>query len=74
MDIFVGMEQLEGEGIKESILNYSRKFKEWLKPNSADTLLLQSLKMVYKVLAVLVLVAFSPVILLILLFVFFAAL
>jgi len=67
------MEHLEGEGIRETIINYFKKFKEWLKPNSADTLLVQSLKMVYKVLAVLVLVAFSPVIIIILFFVFLAA-
>lgn len=67
------MEHLEGEGIRETIINYFKKFKEWLKPNSTDTLLVQSLKMVYKVLAVLILVAFSPVIIIILFFVFLAA-
>jgi hypothetical protein len=68
------MEQLEGKGIRETVVDYFKRFKEWLKPNGSDTLLIQSLKMVYKVLAVLVLIAFSPVILIILLFVFFAAL
>lgn len=68
------MEQLEGEGIKGTILSYFTKFKEWLKPNGADTLLVKSLKMIYKALAVLILIALSPVILVILIFVFFAAL
>jgi hypothetical protein len=68
------MEQLEGEGLREMILNRLKKFREWLKPNPSDTLLVQSLKMIYKALAVLVLVAFSPVIIVIMLFVFFAAL
>ena len=73
-NIFVSMEQPEGDSLKETILNYFRKFKAWLKPDKADTLIVQSLKMVYKALAVLVLVIFSPVILIILIFVFMAAL
>ncbi len=68
------MEQLKGEGIKEMVVNRFKRLFEWLKPNPADTLLIQSLKMIYKALAVLVLIAFSPVILIVLLFVFFAAL
>ena len=68
------MEPLEGEDIKGTIINYLKRFREWLKPNPADTLLLTSFKMIYKALAVLVLVALSPVIFLILLLVFFAAL
>jgi hypothetical protein len=68
------MEQLEGKGMKETIVNYFKRFREWLKPNGSDTLLVKSLKMVYKVLVVLVLVALSPVLLIILIFAFFAAL
>jgi hypothetical protein len=68
------MEQLKGEGFKELILNKLKQFKEWLKPNPADSLLIQSLKMIYKAVAVLVLIIFSPVILLVMLFVFFAVL
>lgn len=67
------MEHLKGEGIKEMIINRFKRLMEWLKPNPADTLLIQSLKMIYKALAVLVLIAFSPVILILLLFAFFAA-
>jgi hypothetical protein len=68
------MQELEGETIRELVLGRLKRLKEWLKPNPADTTLIKSLKMIYKAAAVLVLIAFSPVILIILLFVFFAAL
>lgn len=68
------MQKLEGEGIRELLIKQINKFKEWLKPNPSDSTLVISLKMIYKVIAVLVLIVFSPVILIILLFVFFAAL
>jgi hypothetical protein len=68
------MEKLEGEGMKEMVINRFKEFKEWLKPNPADTFVIQSLKMIYKAIAVLVLIALSPVILVILIFVFMAAL
>lgn len=68
------MDELEGDGLKETVRKYARNFLEWLKPNKDDSLLVQSLKMIYKVLAVIGLILCSPIILLILLFVFFAAL
>ena len=68
------MEQLEGESIKEMLISRVKRLKEWLKPNPSDTVLIQSLKMIYKALAVLILIALSPVILIILLLVFVAAL
>lgn len=68
------MEQLEGEGLREMITTQATRFKEWLQPNPADSTLIISLKMIYKVAAVLLLIALSPVILVVLLFVFFAAL
>jgi hypothetical protein len=68
------MEEMEDGGIKETILKYFQRFKEWLKPNKEDSLIVQSLKMIYKVLAVVLLLVFSPVIIVILIFVFFAAL
>lgn len=68
------MEEQKDESIKETILKYFERFKQWLKPNKEDSLLVQSLKMVYKILAVLLLIVFSPVIIVILIFVFFAAL
>ncbi len=68
------MEELEGEGIKEMITNKFKQLKEWLKPNPNDSLVIICLKMIYKIIAVLLLIAFSPVIIAILIFVFFAAL
>jgi hypothetical protein len=68
------MEQLEGETLREMIVSRLKQFQEWLKPNPHDTILVISLKMIYKAIAVLVLIAFSPVIIIVLLFVFFAAL
>jgi hypothetical protein len=67
------MEELEGEGFRELLLKKFNQLKEWVKPNPVDTTLVKSLKMIYKVLAVLVLIAFSPVLIVILVFVFFAA-
>ena len=68
------MQELEGESIRESLIKRLNLFKEWLKPNPADTTLVTSLKMIYKVIAVLLLIVFSPVIFIVLLFIFFAAL
>ena len=68
------MQELEGESIRELAVKRLNQFKEWLKPNPTDSTLVISLKMIYKALAVLILIVFSPVILFILLFVFFAAL
>ncbi len=68
------MEELQGESIKEMIVSKFKQLKEWLKPNPEDSMLITSLKMIYKIIAVLLLIAFSPVIIVILIFVFFAAL
>jgi hypothetical protein len=66
------MEELEGEGFKELLIRKLKELQEWLKPNPNDTMLVTSLKMVYKLVAVLILIAFSPVILIVMVFVFFA--
>ena len=68
------MQELEGESIGEILVKRLNQLKEWLKPDAEDSTLVTSLKMIYKAVAVLILIAFSPVILIILLFVFFAAL
>jgi hypothetical protein len=68
------MQELEGESIREMLVKRLNQLKEWLKPDAEDSTTVTSLKMIYKALAVLILIAFSPVILIILLFVFFAAL
>jgi hypothetical protein len=68
------MQELEGESIREMLVKRLNQLKEWLKPDAEDSTIVTSLKMIYKAVAVLILIAFSPVILIILLFVFFAAL
>ena len=60
------MQQLEGEGLKEMVINRFKQLQEWLKPNPADNTLVIGLKMIYKVLAVLVLIAVSPILLVVL--------
>ena len=67
------MQQLEGEGLKEMVINRFKQLQEWLKPNPADNALVIGLKMIYKILAVLGLIAVSPILLVLLAFVFFAA-
>lgn len=61
----------------KSIVDYIRswilKIKEWMKPDPSDHLLLQGVKFIFKCIALLVLIAFSPVIFVVLLFVFLAA-
>jgi hypothetical protein len=68
------MEELQGESIKEMFVGKFKQLKKWLKPNPNDSIVIISLKMIYKIIAVLLLIAFSPVIIVILVFVFFAAL
>ena len=61
------------KGIKEFIKRWLIKIREWMKPDPEDHLLLQIIKFLFKCLALLILIAFSPVILVVLIFVFFAA-
>ncbi len=62
----------------QDIRNYLRKkvaqLKEWLKPAPADPLVLTVVKSIGKAIALLLLIAVSPVLLLVMIFVFFAAL
>ena len=67
------MQELEGETIMELVRRKMQELKMWLKPNPADSLMIVSLKMIYKALAVVALIAVSPVILLALLLAFLAA-
>jgi hypothetical protein len=55
------------------VINRFKQLQEWLKPNPADNTLVIGLKMIYKVLAVLGLIAVSPILLVVLAFIFFAA-
>lgn len=68
------MQELEGESLREMLVNWLKQFREWLRPSAADSIFVTSIKMIYKAVAVLMVIAFSPVILIVLLFVFFAAL
>ncbi len=68
-----GIEDLEGESFGEIIKRYFNTIKEWVKPDPADPVWKIILKSIYKLIAVLVLVALSPVLLVVLLFVFFVA-
>jgi hypothetical protein len=67
------MQQLEGDGLKESVKKKWAELLEWLKPNPRDSGLVIGLKMIYKAIAVLALLAVSPILLVVLLFIFFAA-
>lgn len=67
------MQQLEGEGLTEMVINRFKQLQEWLKPNPANNTLVIGLKMIYKVLAVLGLIVVSPILLVVLAFIFFAA-
>jgi hypothetical protein len=58
---------------KGMIASWFDQFKNWLKPVPEDSNGITFLKSIYKAIAVLVLIAFSPVILIILLVTFFAA-
>lgn len=61
------------KSIFELIKRWFVKIREWMKPDPADGLLLQVIKLIYKSIALLILIAFSPVIIIVLLFVFLAA-
>ena len=63
----------EDKGFIEMIQYKVRQLGEWVKPDPADKPLVRVLKLFYKSIVVLVLIALSPVLLVIMLFVFFAA-
>jgi hypothetical protein len=55
------------------IKRWIAKIGEWMKPDPSDHRLLQVVKFIYKCIALLILIAFSPVIMVVLIFVFLAA-
>ena len=67
------MQQLEGDSMKEMVRKKWAELIEWLKPNPRDSRLVIGLKMIYKAIAVLALIAVSPILVVVLLFIFFAA-
>ncbi|HZH00246.1 MAG TPA: hypothetical protein VEY32_04140 [Flavisolibacter sp.] len=72
----VRIRKLEDEP-QESLADFTRKYYEklkvWLTPDPADSRVLQFVKLFFKGIALLIMIAFSPVIAVILLFIFFAA-
>jgi len=67
------MAEENNTGYIDFIKGWWRSLLEWVKPNPADGLFLKIVKMIFKSIILLILVALSPVILVVLLFVFFAA-
>lgn len=69
---------MEDESVREELRTFIQNkwnaLQEWLKPNPDDSIAIQILKSIYKSLAVLVLIALSPVILLLLLIAFIGVL
>lgn len=67
------MENLFGKEVLLAIKKNLRAYKEWIKPKSIDSLILRIVKTFFKALTTLLLIAFSPVILLILMISFLVA-
>jgi hypothetical protein len=68
---------MEEEEVKKGVGNFItiwiNKIKVWMLPDPADNPLLQLVKFTFKCFVLLLLIAFSPVILVVLLFVFLVA-
>jgi hypothetical protein len=67
------MEQEDKRGLVNYIKQWINRIKTWMKPDPADNPLLQLVKFTLKCFVLLLLIAFSPVILVVLLFVFLIA-
>lgn len=72
-EIAVVMNDAEHTGALDYLKAKLRDLGAWLKPDPTDKPLVRVLKLFYKSIVLLVMIAFSPVILAVLLFVFFAA-
>ena len=68
------MENSFKEAVIEQIKKSFARYKEWIKPTPGDPLVLTIFKSFFKALSAIVLVAFSPIVLLILILAFLAAL
>lgn len=64
----------EEKGLVQYIKDQLNKLGEWVRPNPEDSHLLQVVKLLFKSIVLLVLLALSPILLVLLLFVFFATL
>ncbi|MGD1893196.1 MAG: hypothetical protein ACFB15_21735 [Cyclobacteriaceae bacterium] len=67
------MDQSFARELQKYISQQITQLKHWLKPDPADSLALKIVKGIYKLLAVLVLTALSPVIIIVLVIAFLAA-
>ena len=67
------MKQSFASALQDYLANQLRQLRDWLRPVPDDLLFLKIVKGIFKALAVLVLTALSPVILLILIITFLAA-
>ncbi len=67
------MQQLEGKNLEETVKEKWLQLRDWLKPDPDDSTLVTVIKSFFKAIAVLILIALSPIILVILTFVFVAA-
>lgn len=68
------VKQEENTGFVDTIRKWISRITEWMKPDISDTLFVQVLKFFFKCIGLLVLIALSPVILVVMLFVFIVAL
>ncbi|MEM8970219.1 MAG: hypothetical protein AAGE93_27640 [Bacteroidota bacterium] len=67
------MNQSFATELRKYVIQQFTQLKEWLRPNPADSVAVKIFKGVYKSLAVLVLTALSPVIIVVLIIAFLAA-
>ena len=68
------VEQENKTAFIDTIRKWISRINEWMKPDTADALFVQVLKFVLKCIGLLVLIALSPVILVVMIFVFMVAL
>ena len=68
------VEQENNTGFIDTVRKWISRINEWMKPDTADALFVQVLKFVLKCIGLLVLIALSPVILVVMIFVFMVAL
>ena len=59
-------EESFSEALRNHILKQIRALGQWIKPDPADNLFVQIVKLIFKSIVVLLLTAFSPIVLLIL--------
>ena len=63
----------KNESLADFVRKYYNKIKIWVTPDPTDSMVTQIVKLFFKSIALLILIACSPIISVVLLFVFFAA-